>query len=263
MKSDSMKDLSFLFSPVILILLSLAPAEAVRSDDRSGQVTPDESIERYRAWSVAKWESDILKLEERDRGEIHPADAILFVGSSSIRRWDTIGDDMSPYHAIQRGFGGSRFSDLAVYADRLIAPHRFRAVVVFVANDIKGEGREDEPADKTPAEIARLFGYFRDRVAHHAPGVPVFCIAITPTEKRRHVWEQTRAANEAIRALCREREDTYFIGTESLYLDERGDPRADLFVDDRLHLNSESYRLWAAAIKSHLDSVLGEVISSQ
>ena len=52
------------------------------------------------------------------------------------------------------------------------------------------------------------------------------------------------------------KKNTYFIGTESIYLDAQGKPRTDLFVADKLHLNREGYIRWTAAIKSQLDTVL-------
>lgn len=208
-------------------------------------------LEKYRAEAIEKWEDDIRKLEERDGVESHPADSILFVGSSSIRLWESITEDMAPYHPIQRGFGGSRFSDLAIFADRLISPHAFRAVVIFVANDIAG--KED---DKTPREVAQLFSRFVGQIRNHNPKAPIFYIAVTPTEKRWEAWPEARKANTAIRAVCDQDEKLHFIGTESLFLDSDGHPRAELFIDDKLHLNEKGYQLWAAAIKSHLDTVL-------
>ncbi len=70
-------------------------------------------VEQYRAVAVERWEAEIEKLEARDKAENHPDDSILFIGSSSIRRWEDIATDMAPYHPIQRGFGGSRWSDVA------------------------------------------------------------------------------------------------------------------------------------------------------
>lgn len=208
-------------------------------------------LEKYRAQALEKWEGAILEMEERDKAENHPADSILFVGSSSIRLWDYIREDMSPYHPIQRGFGGSKFSDLAIFADRLITPHQFRAVVIFVANDIAG--KDD---DKTPGEVARFFSWLVKAIRNHNPEAPIFYIAVTPTEKRWETWPEARKANTAIRAICLNDKKLHFIGTESLFLNSKGLPRAELFIDDKLHLNQEGYKLWAAAIKSQLDSVL-------
>jgi hypothetical protein len=208
-------------------------------------------VERYREASVEKWEKAIVELEALDKSEAHPEDSILFVGSSSIRRWDTIGEDVAPYAAIQRGFGGSKWSDVAVFADRLITPHRFRAVVFFVGNDIKGE-----EGDKAPEEVAALFSYVLARVRAHAPEAAVFYVAVTPTGKRWDAWPQIKAANTAARAVCEETDNAWFIGTESIFLDAEGQPRAELFVEDQLHQNPEGYVRWAAAIKAHLDTVL-------
>ena len=207
------------------------------------------ALEKYKAASVEKWENDIVQLEALNQTEEHPPESILFVGSSSIRIWDTIADDMAPYHPIKRGFGGSKFSDLAVYADRLIKPHKFRGVVVFVANDIKGVSE-----DKTAEEVANLFLYFCNKVTSHNPRVPIFYVGITPTESRWDVWNKQKAANSAIRKVCAERKNTYYVGTESLFLNSQGKPKPELFIDDKLHLNKAGYNLWSAAIKSHLDA---------
>ena len=39
---------------------------------------------------MKRWSQDIETLEQRDVVQRDPEDAILFIGSSSIRRWDTI-----------------------------------------------------------------------------------------------------------------------------------------------------------------------------
>ena len=208
-------------------------------------------IEKYRAAAIKRWEGEIAKLEAKDKEETHPDNSILFLGSSSIRRWTEISTDMAPYHAIERGYGGAKWSDVAVYAERLITPHKFRAAVFFVGNDISG--RE---TDKTPEEVAGLFAYVLEKVREHNEHAPVFFIAVTPTQSRFDAWPQIRAANTAVRAFCERTDNTYFIGTESIFLDAKGTPRPELFAADRLHLSRDGYIRWTAAIKSHLDSVL-------
>ncbi|MDP5138969.1 MAG: hypothetical protein NWP83_00695 [Spirosomaceae bacterium] len=102
--------------------------------------------------AAKSWESEIQRLEALDKTEKDPKNAILFIGSSSIRLWDNIADDMSPYPTIRRGYGGAKLSDLIFYTERLVYPHDFRALVVFVANDIS-----NTPEDKSPQEIVKLF----------------------------------------------------------------------------------------------------------
>ena len=232
----------FFLIPFTLLLILAGPGLAA-----SGPV----DVEQYRTESVERWESEIEKLEARDKAEHHPDDSILFIGSSSIRRWEDIAMDMAPYHPIQRGFGGSRWSDVAVFAERLITPHKFRGVAFFVGNDIVGR-----KGDKTPEEVAELFAYVLGKVREHNPTAPVFYIAVTPTPSRWKAWQQSKAANTAARLVCDRSENTYFIGTESIFLDGTGDPRPELFVEDQLHQNRTGYIVWTAAIKSHLDAVL-------
>lgn len=209
-------------------------------------------LEQYRSASTERWQKSIKEFDEKNQAESHPDDSVLFVGSSSIRLWDTIGEDMAPYHPIQRGFGGSRWSDVAVFAEPLITPHTFRAAVFFVANDITGRN-----ADKTPEEVAALFRYVHGVVREHNADAPVFYIAVTPTESRWDVWPKIRQGNELIREYCRNTPNTFFIGTESIYIGAEGTPQSELFRDDKLHLSRDGYKLWGAAIKSQLDSVLG------
>ena len=48
----------------------------------------------------------------------------------------------------------------------------------------------------------------------------------------------------------------HFIETAAEFLNEQGKPRDELFVEDRLHLNADGYKLWSSIIKRELTSVL-------
>jgi hypothetical protein len=112
--------------------------------------------------SARNWEQDIRQFEILDRNEADPDGAILFAGSSSIRMWSTIRGDMSPYPVIQRGFGGSKLSDVAWYAERLVYPHRFKALVLFVANDITGSRKTNHPKKPRLCSVILLKQYGRN-----------------------------------------------------------------------------------------------------
>ncbi len=197
------------------------------------------------------WEDDIAAFEELDQTEQDPPNAILFVGSSSIRRWDTIRQDMAPYPVIQRGYGGAKFSDLAYYIDRIALPHQFRAMVIFVGNDISGNEK-----DKTPEEIVRFFQHTVRVIRQERPQVPIFCIDVRPSIARWQVWPETVVANRALEVACEQDPNLYFLKTADLLLNEAGQPRSELLDEDELHLNADGYRVWAKRIKQVLQSVL-------
>lgn len=200
---------------------------------------------------VKAWEPEIAKFEQLDKTEQHPGDAILFAGSSSIRLWTTLAEDMAPYPVIQRGYGGAKFSDFAVYADRIFAPRQCSAAVLFIANDITGSDN-----DLTPEKVKALFLNVLRTFRKTHPDTPLFYVAVTPTSSRWTAWPQITKANDLIREACEKNRNTYFIRTDFAFLDENGKPDDTLFVSDRLHLNREGYRMWTKIIKEELDKVL-------
>ena len=209
-------------------------------------------VKKYRNLpEVKSWENDIQKFEQLDKSETYPNDAILFAGSSSIGLWTSLDKDMEPYHVIQRGYGGAKLSDFAVYADRIFDPHQCEAIVLFVANDITGSDN-----DKKPEEVAALFRNVLKTIRKEHPVTPVFWIAITPTVSRWKVWPEIQKANALIKETCNRQKNTYFIKTDFAFLNENGVPRDELFRDDKLHLTEKGYAVWTQIIKRELDNVL-------
>lgn len=202
-----------------------------------------------------RWEPHIQRLEALDKMENHPDNAVLFVGSSSIRLWSTMAEDMAPYPVIRRGYGGAKYSDLRVFAKRLIHPHQFRALVIFVGNDVSG--REN---DRTPEAVAQDIRDIIKTVRSKYQETPIFFIAVTPTGSRWRVWGKTQGVNDAIAEVCSDSPHVHWIGTATHYLNEEGVPRDELFVKDRLHLNEDGYDLWAKIIKRRLADVLREAM---
>ncbi len=227
----------------LCITLPLADAQ-----DNASSTDP---IAAYRADATKRWEAEIKKLEERDQQEADPEHSILFLGSSSIRLWKDLDSDLAPWRTINRGYGGAKFSDLAVFADRLAKSHQSEAVVIFVANDIVGKAD-----DKSPQEVARLFKYVVSEVRKSHPTQPVFLIAITPTPSRFKAWPQIQMANIELQKVCDGDPSLHFIATESKYLDSAGNPIPKYFLDDMLHQNRDGYAVWSSIVKPELDKVL-------
>ena len=210
-------------------------------------MTSGDLTSKYAA-EASKWEKNIKDFEALDKTEKYPDDAILFTGSSSITIWKTIGEDMAPYHAINRGFGGSKFSDLDCYIDRIVYPHKFKALVIFEANDITGS-----TADKTPQEDVDLFKDIVKTVRKKFPEKPIFLIEITPTKLRWAAWPQIKEANRLLKQACENLPHVYFIETAASYLNEKGEPRTELVQADMLHQNRDGYLIWMKLIKDKLD----------
>ncbi len=209
-------------------------------------------LKEYRELPEVKaWEKEIEKFEMVDQTEHYPDDAVMFAGSSSIRLWSTLSADMAPLNVIQRGYGGAKLSDYAVYADRIFSPHKCGAMVLFVANDITGTAN-----DKSPEELRKLFSIVHKTFRKSNPGATVCYVAITPTRSRWKAWPEISKANDMIKKWCDNQRNTYFIGTDTAFLDQNGEPREELFINDKLHLNPDGYEVWTRIIKGELDRVL-------
>jgi hypothetical protein len=199
-------------------------------------------VSRYiNSKDVLHWEPDIARFDSLNAVESSGPGTLLVAGSSSIRLWDSIQADLAPYTVMQRGYGGAKLSDFNHYADRIIKPHPFRAIMIFVANDIAG-GEQD----RSPREVFLLFRKLVKTIRERNPGTPVFWIEVTPTPARWQASQQIRKASDQIRDYCERHDDLHFIDTYDQFITEMGIPDSTLFREDMLHLNRQGYRLWAS-----------------
>ena len=201
--------------------------------------------------TASKWENDIAKLERLDKSQDYSEDSILFIGSSSIRLWSSIKDDLNPYETIRRAYGGARYTDLIHFTKRLVSSHDIKAVGVFVANDITGGIN-----DLTPPEVLNLAKFVVKQIRSSHLDTPIFFIETTPTPKRWKAWPEISNANDLIMRYCNEKKGLFYISTRDYFIDKNGLPKEDLFIKDRLHLNRNGYSVWGGIIKNNLNRIL-------
>jgi len=208
---------------------------------------------KYRnSTSTPKWANEIANFEKLDKEQVYAKDAILFTGSSSIRKWTTIAEDMKPYPVISRGFGGSKIEDLGFYLDRILSPHQFRAIAIFTGtNNLTGKA-----SDSSPQDILKMAQYIKKKIRSKYPKTPLFWIAITPTNARIKAWDKVQQANDLVKKMCESSANCHFITTAYAYLDKDGKPIKNLFVDDQIHLNAEGYAIWTKIIKKEIETHL-------
>lgn len=201
----------------------------------------------------AYWEKAIARIERRYHGD-YPQDVVVFLGSSSIRFWKTLVDDMAPLPALKHGFGGSKIKDSAYYLDRLVFPFAPRAVVLFAGtNDIN----EIKASTKTGEQVYGGFVEFVQALRQRNPDLPLYYISITPTRARWAVWKEAERANELIAGYAAAQENVTFIDTTEAFLGADGTPDKQLFKIDGLHPNKNGYRVWTSIIKPLLMEELG------
>lgn len=192
----------------------------------------------------ARWEKSIAAFEAADAKQMPAPGGIVFVGSSSIRLWDT--EKWFPEQdIINRGFGGSQIADSAHFADRIILKYRPRVVVLYA-------GDNDISAKKTPARVAADFHRFTDAIHNALPETKIVFIAIKPSLRRWEIYETMAQANRLIQQQCQDDKRLQYLDIAGPMLGDDGKPRGELFAKDGLHLSEEGYRLWTSLLKPHL-----------
>lgn len=229
-----MRRLSIAFTAATLVVI----ATCARAQPAPGP--------RGAAGSAARWQASLDAFAAQDRSTAPRAGGVLFVGSSSIRLWDGLESAFSDEPTIvKRGFGGSRLSDCAEFVDRLVLPYRPRLVVLYAGDNDLAEGA-------TPQEVLERFDRFVAAVRRSLPTTRIAFLSIKPSPLRAALLPQARETNALIAARARTDAGLDYIDVFSPMLDAVGQPRADLYRADRLHLNAQGYALWRSVIAAHL-----------
>jgi lysophospholipase L1-like esterase len=188
-----------------------------------------------------RWAEEIAAIEKKDTSMPPPKGGVLFLGSSSIRNWK-VEKWFPDLPVANRGFGGSQICDSTHYADRLATIHQPR-LVVFYAGD------NDIAADKSPEQVRDDFRDFVEKVRKPQPKLPIVFISIKPSIARWHLRDKIRQANELIEADAGEDGNISYVDVWPAMLDEKGEPRKDIFLEDGLHMNDKGYDLWAEELR--------------
>lgn len=195
---------------------------------------------------VNRFEKDIQTYEAADKANPPPQGAILFTGASGIRRWKNLAEDFSGLTVINRGFGGSTVADSVHFAERIVIPYRPKTVVLQAGgNDLNG--------GKTPEEVLADLKAFVEKVRAKLPDVKIVYLGIGPSPARWAQRERQQQANGLIREFLATQKNTAFVGIWDELLGSDGQPRQELYVEDRLHSTDEGYKLRAKVIRPFIE----------
>ncbi len=228
-----------ILNPMILLMWLLFPlAAAAQQANPHDDPEVQELLLPFRE-DAKKWDEDVARLASGNLSEGAP-NAVVLLGSSSFRLWEDAGQNLAPFKIVRRGYGSARYRDLAIHAPALLAGLEFQAVFLFIANDITGK-----ELDVTPETAGRLAEVVVRSARHAQPKASIFIVAVTPTPSRFEYWPQIQQVNRQFEKLAKKYPNTHYLATASLFLEGRGQPREELFVEDKLHLNQEGYAIWS------------------
>lgn len=167
---------------------------------------------------------------------------IVFSGSSSIRKWETLQQDMHELNVLNRGFGGSTVPEAVYYADVLFFKHHPEKIVFYSGDNDIALLRWDTD------RVFKSFKYFYEVVHSNMPETKIYFISLKPSPGRMRFWDKMKIVNDSLKAFTDTCNFAYYIDGASCLLDENGQIKAEFFQKDGVHLNAKGYKLWADII---------------
>jgi len=227
----------------------------------NNKVKQDSCIQSMAAWlytqlkinkgkneeGVLRWEKDIKDFDSLNAVEKYSNNAIMFLGSSYIRLWKNIREDLKYKEIIHRGFGGCNLRDVAYYIKRIVYPHNPKALFIYVGNDIVAGEK-----DKAPDQVLEIYKYIFKVVREKYPAMPITFLGISPSEKRWAAWDRIQEANALIKDFCAAGSNLYYIESYKKFLGKDGKPIRALYRDDKLHYNDKGYSVWGKNIRKKI-----------
>ena len=136
-----------------------------------------ERLKSYNSNDIEKFDEDINAFVVEDQISPPAKNKFLFIGSSSIRLWKSLSEDMAPLEVINRGFGGAHIKHINRHFESIVLPYEPKAIIFFCGtNDI---------AAYNPVEKVKLdFEIFYNRVKSDLPNTKLFVIEIQPSPSR-------------------------------------------------------------------------------
>ena len=225
---------------LLIPLLALCSAIVMPTRAPAAEAKPAAEVSPF-----ARWEKEIAAMEAADKVNPPPQGGVLFIGSSTIRMWQSLAKDFPQHQVINRGFGGSQIVDSTHFAPRLIFP--FAPRVVFLRS-----GGNDINAGKSPEQVFADYREFVATVHAKLPQTQIIYLGLCPTIARLKEVPKGDLLNGYIKEFAAKNPLLKYVDCADMTVGDDGQPRADLFLPDKLHLNAAGYKLLAERTRPFL-----------
>ena len=190
-------------------------------------------------------QAEIDRFEAADRAHYPAPGTIVFAGSSSIARWESLDKDFAGIPVLNRGIGGYTLHENVQSFDRIILPYKPPIIVLYSGENDLTEGR-------TPDDVFQDFQNFVALMHTKLPETRLVYVSIKPSIARWALTDSIRAANRLIRDYVGKDKTLQYIDVFTPMLDASGQFRRELYVEDGLHMNASGYAIWSRLIKPAL-----------
>ncbi|MES2238971.1 MAG: GDSL-type esterase/lipase family protein [Bacteroidota bacterium] len=193
--------------------------------------------------------NEIQAFQKEDSLKTPIKNGVLFIGSSSFTKWKSLQQDFPGIPLMNRAFGGSTLLDVIRFQNEVVFKYQARKIVIYC-----GENDIASSENITPTEVFNRFKTLYENIRKQEPKVPIVYVSIKPSISRWKMKERQIETNKLIEAFINKKKNIVFVNVWDKMLDENGNPKADIFSPDRLHMNEKGYQIWVAALKKELNN---------
>jgi len=179
---------------------------------------------------------------------------VVFTGSSSIRKWETLASDFDTLSqlVLNRGFGGSTLMQVNYFFDDVVTLHQPELVVLYCGENDITDGYKAQ-------DVLESFRTFLRLLFKKTPNSKVLYVSMKPSPARWHLWPEFERGNQLIAKLIDRLNNPnirYFDIAPSMITPATRYPDGNIFVSDSLHMNALGYERWQAALLPEITEIL-------
>lgn len=193
------------------------------------------------------FDNEIREFKQQDSISFPPKDGILFIGSSSIRKWADLSQRFAGKPVIRRGVGGCELWQIVdYYTPYILFPYHPKKIFIYAGeNDIAG--------GKSGRFVFDEFQKLWDMIHSKLPNASIYFMSVKPSPSRLKFIGEMSIANSLIKNYLANKQNGGYIDVSTTILKPNTSvPDSSLFENDYLHLNQKGYDKWQAVLEPYV-----------
>jgi lysophospholipase L1-like esterase len=173
--------------------------------------------------------------------DLVPDRAIIFLGDSITQGLTTA--TIAP-SAVNYGINSQNTVELLQAIPLYKSLSRASLIVMTIGINDFGQGINAGLNDRYKGIVAAL-----------PSDVPLLWNAVMPVDMGSDALAKIKDANMTIKELCEHRQNCTYLDNWEFMTDGNGQVKSDLFLDDKVHLDREGYRVWIHALRQAIKGI--------
>ncbi|MFI5163240.1 MAG: GDSL-type esterase/lipase family protein [Sphingobacteriales bacterium] len=200
------------------------------------------------AQSGFPFDNEIRDFKHQDSLSFPKPNGILFIGSSSIRKWTDLQQRFPDKNIIRRGVGGCELSNIVnFYTPYILFPYHPNKIFIYAGENDIAYGHA---ADSVLVNFRKLYRMIRKKL----PKAQIYYLSIKPSPSRVKYQADDLRSNEQVKSYIKNKRNCKYLDmNESIYKPGTSQPDSSLFNSDYLHLNSKGYDRWQKVLEPYID----------